>query len=88
MGEHRFEVIRGRFGEVWRKTFLTQNLIFHLLSCNFAVKKQWHMTYLNQFHKESAERKMRKIAESMKSPMNSTAAAAYMKANFEKAKSM
>ena len=31
---------------------------------------------------------MQKIAESMKSPMNSTAAAAYMKANFEKAKSM
>ena len=46
------------------------------------------MKYLNQFHKESAERKMQKITESMKSPMNSTAAAAYMKANFEKAKSM
>ncbi len=46
------------------------------------------MTYLNQFHKESAERKMQKIAESMKSPMNSAVAAAYMKANFEKAKSM
>lgn len=31
---------------------------------------------------------MQKIAESMKSPMNSAVAAAYMKANFEKAKSM
>jgi hypothetical protein len=27
------------------------------------------MTYLNQFHKEAVERKLQKIAESMKSPM-------------------
>ena len=37
------------------------------------------MTYLNQFHKEAVERKLRKIAESMKSPMNSIDAANYMK---------
>ena len=46
------------------------------------------MMYLNQFHKESVERKMKKIAESKKSPMNSITAAAYMKKNFEKAKTM
>ena len=46
------------------------------------------MTYLNQFHKESMERKRLKIAESAKSPMNSTAAANYMKHNFEIAKNM
>ena len=46
------------------------------------------MMYLNQFHKEAVERKMRKIAESKKSPMNSIDAAAYMMANFEKAKRM
>ncbi len=46
------------------------------------------MTYLNQFHKESMERKRQKIAESAKSPMNSIAAANYMKRNFEMAKNM
>ena len=46
------------------------------------------MEYLNQFHKESTERKLKKIAESRKSPMNSINAAAYMMANFEKAKQM
>jgi hypothetical protein len=46
------------------------------------------MKYLNQFHKESVERKLKKIAESMKSPMSSIDAAAYMMANFEKAKAM
>ena len=46
------------------------------------------MKYLNQFHKEAVERKLRKIAESMKSPMNSLDAANYMKRNFEMAKSM
>ena len=45
------------------------------------------MMYLNQFHKEAVERKMRKIAESKKSPMNSIAAD-YMKKNFEKEKKM
>ena len=46
------------------------------------------MTYLNQFHKEAVERKLRKIAESMKSPMNSIDAANYMRRNLEKAKLM
>lgn len=46
------------------------------------------MTFLNQFHQEAVERKMRKIAESMKSPMNSVDAANYMKRNFEMAKAM
>lgn len=43
------------------------------------------MTYLNQFHKEAVERKLRKIAESMKSPMNSVDAANYMRRNLEMA---
>ena len=51
-------------------------------------KKERTMTYLNQFHKEAVERKLRKIAESMKSPMNSFDAANYMKRNFEMAKGM
>ena len=46
------------------------------------------MKYLNQFHKESTERKLKKIAESKKSPMSSIDAAAYMMANFERAKRM
>ena len=43
------------------------------------------MTFLNQFHKEVTERKMRKIAESQQSPMNSVDAANYMKRNMEMA---
>ena len=43
------------------------------------------MTYLNQFHKEAVERKLQKIAESMKSPMNSRDFADYMRRNYEKA---
>ena len=46
------------------------------------------MTFLNQFHKEATERKMRKIAESQQSPMNSVDAANYMKRNLELAKRM
>ena len=46
------------------------------------------MTYLNHFHKEAVERKLRKIEESMKFPMNSLDAANYMKRNFEMAKAM
>ena len=46
------------------------------------------MTYLNQFHKEATERKLRKIAESQQSPMSSADAASYMKQNFEIAKTM
>ena len=46
------------------------------------------MTFLNQFHKEAMERKLHKIEESMKSPMNSVDAANYMKRNLEMAKAM
>ena len=46
------------------------------------------MTFFNQFHKEVTERKMRKIAESKQSPMNSNDAANYMKRNVELAKKM
>ena len=46
------------------------------------------MTFLNQFHKEVTMRKMRKIAESQQSPMNSTDFANYMKRNLELAKQM
>ena len=46
------------------------------------------MKYLNQFHKESTERKLKKIAESMNSPMSLADVVAYVNANFEKAKQM
>ena len=46
------------------------------------------MTYLNQFHKEVTERKMRKIAVSQQSPMSSSEFAQYMRRNFEMAKKM
>ena len=46
------------------------------------------MTYLNQFHREASERKMRKIEESMKSPMSSEDFANYMKHNVEMASKM
>ena len=46
------------------------------------------MIYLNQFHRESTERKIRKMEDWMKSPMNSVDAANYMKKNFEMAKNM
>jgi hypothetical protein len=46
------------------------------------------MTFLNNFHKEAVMRKLRKIAESMKFPMNSADAANYMMRNFEAAKKM
>jgi hypothetical protein len=44
------------------------------------------MTFLNQFHEEVTKRKMRKIAESQKSPMSSIDFANYMKRNVELAK--
>lgn len=44
------------------------------------------MTYLNQFHQEASERKMRKIAALNASPMNSADAVEYMKRNLEQAK--
>ncbi len=46
------------------------------------------MTFFNQFHKEATERKMRKIAESQKSPMSSKDFVAYMKHNLELANQM
>ena len=46
------------------------------------------MMYLNSFHKEAVLRKIRKIAESRKLPMNSIDAANYMKRNLEIAKNM
>ncbi len=46
------------------------------------------MTYLNHFHKEASERKIRKIAESQQSPMNSSDFAQYMKHNVEIASKM
>ena len=46
------------------------------------------MTFLNQFHKEVTERKMRKIAASQQSPMNSNDFAQYMNRNVELAKKM
>ncbi len=46
------------------------------------------MTYLNQFHQEATERKIRKIAASQQSPMSSSDFAQYMKRNFETAKQM
>jgi hypothetical protein len=46
------------------------------------------MTFLNQFHKEAVERKLRKIEESMRSPMNSIDAANYMRRHLELAKQM
>ena len=39
------------------------------------------MTFINKFHKEVTERKMRKIAESQKSPMSLSDFAEYMKRN-------
>jgi len=44
------------------------------------------MTYLNHFHQEASEHKMRKIAVLNASPMSSEDAVAYMKRNFEQAK--
>ena len=44
------------------------------------------MTYLNKFNKEAVTRKLRKILESVKLPMDSVDAANYMKRNFEMAK--
>jgi hypothetical protein len=46
------------------------------------------MTFLNQFHKEAVERKLRKIEESKKSPTNSKDFADYMRRNFELAKNL
>ena len=70
--------------KIWESRLFPLSLQVRNRKFNFAYK----MTYLNQFHKEAVERKLRKIAESMKSPMNSIDAANYMKRNFELAKTM
>ena len=46
------------------------------------------MTFLNLFHKEVTERKIREIAASQQSPMSSSAFAQYTKRNLEIAKQM
>ena len=46
------------------------------------------MTYLNKYHRVVVLKELRKIAKSMKSPMNSEDAANYMKRNFKAAKKM
>ncbi len=46
------------------------------------------MTFLNQFHKEVTERKIRKITASQQSPISSKDFAQYMKRNLEMAASM
>lgn len=46
------------------------------------------MTYLNQFHKEAVERKLKKIENSLKKPMDPIDAAKYMWRNFEIAKDL
>jgi hypothetical protein len=46
------------------------------------------MEYLNQFHKESVERKILKIEESKKLPKNSEDVAKYMRSNMEIAANM
>ena len=56
--------------------------------CTRIILIIWTMTFLNQFHKEVTERKMRKIAESQQSPMSSADFANYMKRNLELAKQM
>ena len=43
------------------------------------------MTYLNQFHKEASERKMRKIAEWEKTPLSAEEMVRYMFRNYEMA---
>ena len=46
------------------------------------------MIFLNQFHKEVTERKIRKIIASQQSPINSSDFAQYMKLNLEIANRM
>ncbi|MBR4793197.1 MAG: hypothetical protein IK038_05975 [Bacteroidaceae bacterium] len=46
------------------------------------------MKYFDQFHKEATERKIKKIAESQKSPMSSKDFVEYMRRNVELASKM
>ena len=61
---------------------------YYVVSLQQEIKKEWTMTFFNQFHKEVTERKMRKIAASQQSPMNSSDFAQYMKRNVELASQM
>ena len=51
-------------------------------------KRNGGFKYLNQFHKEAVERKLKKIEESLKEPMDPVGAAKYMWRNFEITKNM
>ena len=51
-------------------------------------KRYGGFKYLNQFHKEAVERKLKKIEESLKEPMDPVEAAKYMWRNFEITKNM
>ena len=51
-------------------------------------RKATQMEYLNKFHKESTERCLKKIEGWQKCPMESHAAAAYMKKNMEEGERM
>lgn len=56
-------------------------------SVNFEAKSL-KMKYFDQFHKEATERKIKKIAESQKSPMSSKDFVEYMRRNVELASKM
>ena len=79
--------------EVWRNEFvllsLQQNMNYDI-SESVSQRGSGEETPENRRIYEVADelRKLRKIAESMKSPMNSIDAANYMKRNFEIAKAM
>ena len=51
-------------------------------------KRNGGFKYLNQFHKKAVERKLKKIEESLKEPMDPVGAAKYMWRNFEITKNM
>ena len=51
-------------------------------------KRNGGFKYLNEFHKEAVERKLKKIENSLKKPMDPIDAANYMWRNFEIAKDL
>ena len=51
-------------------------------------KKSLKMKYFNPFHKEATERKLKKIAESQKTPMSPKDFVEYMRRNVELASKM
>lgn len=64
-------IISAKLAELREKMYIVQP----------QFKQEWDMTYLNQFHKESTERMLRKLAEWKKSPTSSIEAAQRMKQN-------